>query len=157
MKVLIIVLSLILIFSSCSDNKIENEKFIKLADSFIEQYLEIHPEWATSLGEHRYDHRLNNYKSAVVKKEVQFLTTYQDSLKTINRENFTEVNQIDYDILSFNIEKRIFNLTVIKSHENNPLSYNVGGAIYSLLARDFAPLEKRLNNLRQRMQQIPLS
>ena len=33
--------------------------------------------------------------------------------------------------------------------------YNVGGAIYGLLARDFAPLEERLRSLKGRLEQVP--
>ncbi len=155
MKSIIIALLITMLFISCSNNQIDNQNFIRIADNFIENYLKIHPEWATGLGDHRYDHLLDGYDNDAIQKELQFLTSFQDSMKMIAAENLDQVNLIDFKILKFNIEKRIFNLTFLKSHESNPLHYNIGGSIYSLLARDFAPLEKRLENLKQRLAQIP--
>ena len=116
MKSIIISLIISIVFISCSNTQIDNQNFIRMADNFIEDYLKIHPEWATGLGDHRYDHLLDGYDNDAVQKELQFLRSYQDSMKMITAENLDQVNLIDYKILKFNIEKRICNLTVLKSH-----------------------------------------
>src|SRR6266436_8768955 len=47
-------------FSGASDNKAD-EKFVELAERFLSQYLELYPESATQLGDHRFDNRLDDY------------------------------------------------------------------------------------------------
>jgi uncharacterized protein (DUF885 family) len=72
----------------------------------------------------------------------------------INPENLSEINKIDYQILRSNIKYSIFQIDTLKSYEWNPLYYNFGGSIYSLVARDFAPLRKRLANVKERLKQV---
>ncbi len=150
--ILLFLTAILLISCSKSD---ENAKFVALADNFIGKFLELNPEWATSLGDHRYDNRMGDYSLAGIKHETQFIQTYLDSLNMINPENLNRTNRIDYKILKLNLESMLFSRTTLKSYEWNPLAYNMGGAIYSLLARDFAPLNKRLENVKQRLQAIP--
>jgi uncharacterized protein (DUF885 family) len=133
----------------------ENARFVRLADNFIEKFLEINPEWATSLGDHRYDDRMGDYSLAGIEQETQLIQTYLDSLNMIPVDALDQTNRIDYQILKMNLESMIYARTELKAYEWNPLYYNVGGAIYSLLARDFAPLSTRLDNVRQRLLAVP--
>jgi pimeloyl-ACP methyl ester carboxylesterase len=49
----------------------------------------------------------------------------------------------------------IFENEELKEHEWNPLYYNMGNAIYSLVARDFAPLNERLGSVKSRLEGVP--
>ena len=151
-----LVLSIVIIsmFLSCSPAD-PDQAFEKHADDFIEDYLQMYPETATRLGDHRYDHRLNDYSLAGVREAVNLNDKYLVKLKKIDPANLSDVNRIDYQILIEKIEKSLFRLTVLKEHEWNPLIYNPGGAIYNLIARDSAPLKERLLNIQSRMENIP--
>jgi len=46
---------------SCSTKPAEDQKFESLADHYLQKLIQMNPEWATSLGDHRYDHLLNDY------------------------------------------------------------------------------------------------
>ena len=52
---------------------------------------------------------------------------------------------------------RSFKLEELKEWEWNPLVYNqsLADSLYLLVARDFAPAEKRIPNLRKRLEAIP--
>ena len=151
MRYLIISLFIMVFLSSCTTQPDENQKFINLSAHFTEDLLKQYPQWATSLGDHRYDHRLNGYSKEEQSAELEFLYGYLDSLKTISAEKLDQVNRIDYRIMKHHLEKMIFDNTVLKELDWNPLAYNVGDPIYVLLARDFAPLKDRLINLKQRL------
>jgi hypothetical protein len=127
-----------------------------LADQYIEDYLRTFPERATSLGDHRYDDRLNDRSKAGIQAAVEWNKEALQLLQKIDPERLSKINRIDYFILQDRIERQIFYQTVLKEHEWNPRLYNVGGAIYNLLARDFAPLDKRLLRVKARLLAIPV-
>ena len=154
MKQFIIFVLGMCILVSCSTVD-ENARFVSLADNFIGEFLELNPEWATALGDHRYDHRMGDYSLAGVERETRFIQTYLDSLNMITPEKLNQTNRIDYKILKMNLESMLFSRNTLKGYTWNPLSYNMGGAIYSLLARDFAPLKSRLENVKMRLQTVP--
>ena len=139
----------------CSVVKEDNARFKELAKSFIEGFLPLNPEWATGLGDHRYDHLLSDYSPAGIEKKRSFYLAYLDSLGGISAGKLNPINRIDFEILENSIRSMIFNLDTLRSYEWNPRVYNPGGAIYSLMARDFAPLQQRMKNAMERLEAVP--
>src|SRR5207248_8651527 len=60
-------------------------------------------------------------------------------------------------LLKDKIDYQIFSLEELKEWKWNPLVYNqnLANSIYLLVARDFAPAEQRIPNLRKRLEGIP--
>ena len=48
----------------------------------------------------------------------------------------------------------IFRLEDLKEYQWNPMVYNLGSAVYPLVAREFAPLPERMANLQLRLQSV---
>ncbi|HKS27430.1 MAG TPA: DUF885 domain-containing protein [Pyrinomonadaceae bacterium] len=132
-----------------------DRRFEALARSYIEKLLEMEPERATQLGDHRYDNRLNDYSMEGVRRSRAFTEQYLRELERIRPARLSPANSIDYRILRSRLEYNLFQIDVLREYEWNPLSYNVGNAIYGLLARDFAPLKVRLRNVRGRLLGVP--
>jgi uncharacterized protein (DUF885 family) len=133
----------------------QDERFVSLANEYVEALLAMNPEIATGLGDHRYDHRLNDYSLDGVRQNLERERGFRDRLAAIDAARLNATNSVDYRILRARIDASIFALDVLREHEWNPLQYNLGGAIYNLLARDFAPLEQRLESVRQRLTALP--
>jgi uncharacterized protein (DUF885 family) len=142
---------------SCSQPPTEDNKFESLATGYIERLLEMNPEWATSLGDHRFDHRLGDYSITGVERQRSLHATYLDSLRALDVKRLSMTNAIDYDILCTQLESMIFQIDTLKEYEWNPLAYNLGYAIYGLIARDFAPLKDRLMSVEDRLKALPLA
>jgi uncharacterized protein (DUF885 family) len=140
---------------SCSLVMEENHKFESLAGSFIDGLLSHNPEWATGLGDHRFDHLLSDYSPEGIEAERAFYRACLDSLEEIVPGRLNKVNSIDHDILKSSVASMLFRLETLKYHEWNPRMYNPGGAIYSLISRDFAPLPERMRNVMKRLRKIP--
>ncbi len=140
---------------SCSGPSPQNDRFVALAASYIEEFLERYPEYATALGEHRYDGRLNDYTAAGVAAGLEWNKRYLEELAAIDPARLGAANAIDYEILRNHVEFSIWSSEVLREHEWNPMRYGVGDALYALLAREFAPLEERLRSLHQRLKGIP--
>src|SRR5437867_1413223 len=137
----------------------DDDAFQKTAHDYIEQYLRANPEDATELGDHRFDGQLTDYSPAARAKELATQKFFRDELNAMETEGFhlTGANTIDFRILKENIDYKIFQAEELKEPEWNPLVYmqSLANSVYLLVARDFAPPEKRIPNLRQRMDEIP--
>jgi uncharacterized protein (DUF885 family) len=136
----------------------EDERFQKLAKDYIEGLLQANPEYATSLGDHRFDDKLTDYSDDAVAKELQRAKDFRQQLDQFS--DLTKLsgpNKVDVRLLKDNIDNEIFGIEELKEREWNPLLYNesLANSIYLLVARDFAPAEQRIPNLRKRLEGIP--
>src|SRR6266567_7281544 len=135
----------------------QDDEFQKIAHDYIERELEANPEQATELGDHRFDGRLTDYSSEARAKKLATQKEFSDKLNAIDGSKVTGANNIDFRILKENIDYKIFQAEELKEPDWNPLVYNqsLANSLYLLVARDFAPPEKRIPNLRQRIEEIP--
>ncbi|HEX9930463.1 MAG TPA: DUF885 domain-containing protein [Pyrinomonadaceae bacterium] len=157
-KVAALALTLIFVLPTTmanTTNQTADRQFEKLAKDYIEKLLETSPEWATILGDHRFDNRLSDYSLAGVQKRRAFNEDFLNKLKAIDLARLSKANNIDARIMRDNLEYNLFQIDTLREYEWNPLSYNVGGAIDSLASRDFAPLKERLTNLKGRLEAMP--
>jgi uncharacterized protein (DUF885 family) len=135
----------------------QDDAFQKIAHDYVEQYLRANPEQATDLGDHRFDGELTDYSSDAHAKDLATQKEFRDKLNVIDGSQLTGANNIDFRILKENIDYQIFRAEELNEPEWNPLVYmqSLANSLYLLVARDFAPAEKRIPNLRQRMEKIP--
>jgi uncharacterized protein (DUF885 family) len=135
----------------------QDDAFQKIAHDYVEQYLLANPEQATDLGDHRFDGELTDYSPEARAKDLATQKEFRDKLNAIDRSQLTGPNSIDFRILKENIDYQIFRGEELKESEWNPLIYmqSLANSLYLLVARDFAPAEKRISSLRQRMEKIP--
>jgi uncharacterized protein (DUF885 family) len=141
--------------SGASDKKADG-KFVELAGRFLNQYLELYPESATELGDHRFDSRLDDYSREGFARRRDFNQRFLRELEGIPLNELSGANNVDYRILRSHLEGNLFNLNTMREYAWNPLQYNVGSSIYALLARDFAPLKERLLSLKGRLEAIDI-
>jgi len=135
----------------------QDDGFQKVAHDYVEKYLQTNPEEATDLGDHRFDGELTDYSSRARAKALATQKEFRDKLNAIDGTHLTGANSIDFRILRENIDYQIFRAEELKEPEWNPLVYmqSLANSLYLLVARDFAPAEKRIPSLRQRMEKIP--
>jgi uncharacterized protein (DUF885 family) len=149
----VIVLSLSIFNASANT---QDEEFQKIAHDYIEQELQDNPEEATELGDHRFDGQLTDYSPEARAKELTAQKEFRGKLSAIDGSRLTGANNVDFRILKENIDYKIFQAEELKEPVWNPLVYmqSLANSLYLLVARDFAPPEKRIPNLRQRMEAI---
>ena len=135
----------------------QDEAFQKIAGDYVEQYLRANPEQATDLGDHRFDTELTDYSAEAQAKDLATQKEFREKLTAIDGSQLTGANGVDFRILKENIDYQIFRAEDLKEPDWNPLVYmqSLANSLYLLVARDFAPAEKRIPNLRQRMEKIP--
>ena len=135
----------------------QDDEFQKIAHAYIEQYLRVNPEEATELGDHRFDGQLADYSSEARAKELEAQKEFRNKLAGFDGSQLTGADNFDFRILKENIDYQIFQAEELKEPDWNPLIYmqSLANSLYLLVARDFAPAEERIPNLRQRMEGMP--
>jgi uncharacterized protein (DUF885 family) len=136
----------------------QDEQFQQIAHGYIEEYLADNPEDATELGDHRFDDKLTDYSAEAQARELARAKEARHKLEPLtDLSQLTGANKVDLRLLKDKIDYQIFSLEELKEWEWNPLVYNqsLANSIYLLVARDFAPAEQRIPNLRKRLEGIP--
>ena len=146
-----------LLAASAHADTAADEAFQNLADEYLSDLTNFSPVYATMIGDHSADGELDQVDAAGRTKSLDLLRKYQSALEAIGRDELSRANQVDAELLLHEIESSIWSTEVLQEWAWNPLYYiNIsGGSIYSLLSRDFAPLEERLMSAASRLEQLP--
>jgi len=134
-----------------------DERFHRLAEAALDEALALHPDMATELGDHRFDDRLPDGRPAALDDERRMLDARLRELEALDLAALLPGNRVDAEILGAALRARRYELDVLREHEWSPLAANPAGAVYTLLARDFAPLGERLRSLTGRLAAVPES
>ena len=157
MKRIVSVILFGLLAASAHADTPTDEAFQNLADKYLSDLTNFSPVYATMIGDHSADGVLDQVDAAGREISLNLLREYQSALEAIDRDELSRANQVDAELLLHEIESSIWSTEVLQEWAWNPLYYiNIsGGSIYSLLSRDFAPLEERLMSAASRLGQLP--
>jgi len=137
--------------------------FTQLAQEYLDDRAERHPDAATGLGDHRFDARLPDRSEQARQDERRALDGFAARLSALSSPlgspsaggPLSAENQVDVAMMADGLARRIFELDELREHTWNPLQANPGRSIYQLLSRDFAPLAERLTSVAGRLTEIP--
>lgn len=129
--------------------------FAHLANAYLDDYAERHPEAATERGDHRFDARLPDYSAAALAGERHALDGWAARLSALDTGLLSREHRVDAAMLADHVARRIFEIDELHEHTWNPLLANPGRAIYRVLGLDFAALPDRLASVAGRLAQIP--
>ncbi|MFL6592486.1 MAG: DUF885 domain-containing protein [Luteimonas sp.] len=132
-------------------------RFADLSRRWLDGWMQLNPVAATQLGDHRFDTEVDDLSAAGRQKAIDFSTRLLAELDAMDTAALSRENQVDASILRNQLRSDIWNLQTFQAWAWDPQVYNslAGGAIYNLMARDFAPLPQRLKTAAVRMEKIP--
>ncbi len=154
---LAITMLLVAVSSAAVAQSSADDAFDILANQYLSDLTDFSPVAATLIGDHSADDQLDQVDGAARKRANELYTKYQTALAAIDRDDLSRANQIDAELLGAQIRSGLWSLNSLQEWAWNPLVYvnTSGSAIYGLVARDFAPIGERLNNVTARLEQIP--
>jgi uncharacterized protein (DUF885 family) len=134
-----------------------DDDFEQLAQQYISDLAAISPINATSIGDHGADDKVDEVDADARDRRVTRYQGYLALLDAIDIDALSRANQIDAEMFRNALESGIWSIETLQEWAWNPLYYvNLSGnAIYGLMARDFAPVEQRLNSAAARLEQMP--
>ena len=129
--------------------------FDRYKGHFLEALWKQYPDWATSVGYHRYDSVLVIPDAQSRRNDLAFVKVQLDSLSRFETGQLSALNQIDYRLIQNQLRSARWEIDTLRSYEWNPASYNVTGSFAFILSEPYAPLETRLRRFYQKMAVIP--
>ncbi|MBD7988787.1 DUF885 domain-containing protein [Luteimonas sp. Sa2BVA3] len=135
----------------------QDRAFAALAARYLDEGLALSPVAATQIGDHRFDAELDDLGAAGRKASADWTRTMLAGLEAIDAAALSREHQVDALILRNQLEGSLWDLETMQSWAWDPQVYSglAGGAIYSLMAREFAPMPERLKSAAARMEKIP--
>jgi len=135
-----------------------DEMFEKFTKEFLEKFFEKNPDFATYLGLHEpYDYMLPKGSTERLLENLKMMEEGLTRLReTVNPAELSDDHKIDWEVLEKAYERWKFDFYERRMHELNPdVSEDLGGLIFIMFTRDYAPLEKRVDAIAARIEQMP--
>lgn len=132
-------------------------QFADLSKRWLDGFMKLSPVSATQTGDHRFDAELDDLGTEGRKASVEFSRGILIELEKLDRATLSRENQVDYGILRNQLRSDIWSNETLQSWAWDPMTYSqlAGGALYTLMAREFAPLPDRLRSATSRMEKLP--
>ena len=134
-----------------------DQQFVDLSKRWLDGAMAISPVTATTVGDHRHDAELDDLSADGLRRSLEFSRSMLADIGKIDRSSLSRENQVDYSILRNQLRSDVWNAETLQSAAWDPTFYSqlAGGALYGLMARDFAPLPDRLRAATARMEKLP--
>ena len=123
--------------------------------TFLAELFRLQPTFATSMGEHGHDSRWPDLSDTGRAEQLAFIDRWLAEFWSMD--GLVADDAIDRDLLIGELEEAEFNETVLREDAWNPLEwvYLIGNGLFTLTAREFAPLADRLASVAGRLEGIP--
>jgi len=135
-----------------------DQRFDEVTKEMIDKFLECNPDYATELGLHDpYDYVLPDGSTARLLKNLELEEQWLNRLKeTVKRRELNDEHKLDWEVMERVHEFSRFSFYEHRLHELNPDAFDIlGGLVFLMLTRDYAPLEKRMDAIASRLERAP--
>ncbi|HTU22813.1 MAG TPA: DUF885 domain-containing protein [Gemmataceae bacterium] len=126
--------------------------------AYLEEAFRLRPLEATRLGDHRFDHLLDDI-SAKARDEwtVHYRQTLAELPKKVDYAKLPRSAQIDYEIFKHNLTAALWLAVNTRPFENDPRTYNdyLSDSVYLLLTQSTQPKATNIHNAAARMAHFP--
>jgi uncharacterized protein (DUF885 family) len=122
---------------------------------FLDDLFRLYPVLATAIGDHRFDGTWSDVTEAGREERREALDRSQAAFERLT--DLTPDEVIDRDLILGEIESARFAEWELREETWNPLDwvYVIGEGLFTLIAREFAPLGDRLTSVASRLEGLP--
>ncbi|MEZ4597757.1 MAG: DUF885 family protein, partial [Chloroflexota bacterium] len=129
-----------------------------LVSAHFRDLLEREPVLATYLGIHELDDRLGDLSRAAHEDLIASEHRFLADLEAIDRGSLSTANALELEMAVLGARRAIFDEEVHRTWERRVTAgEGLGDALFLLFARDFAPLDERLDSIAARLEAAPLA
>ncbi|MEO1037199.1 MAG: DUF885 domain-containing protein [Pseudomonadota bacterium] len=135
----------------------EQDAFTAISADFLDGLARHYPVLGTEIGDHRFDASLDDVSASGRAARREWLGELRERLAELDLAALPRAQRIDAELLAHELEYSLWQLDEFADWAWNPLHYTAlsGSAIYSLMAREFAPLPERLTAATARLAALP--
>lgn len=130
--------------------------FDAISKTWLDELASSSPVYGTALGDHRFDGELPDVSNAGRAARMAQVKATQGRIAALDRATLSRDNQVDAAMISESLAFETFQTEKLESWAWDPLVYSglTGGALYGLMAREFAPVPERLISAAARMEKF---
>jgi uncharacterized protein (DUF885 family) len=134
-----------------------DDQFKDLSARWLDGAMKLSPVSATQIGDHRFDGELDDLSAEGRARSLDFSKSLLAELEKIDRSKLSRENQVDASVLRNQLRYDVWSAESLQSWAWDPMVYSqlAGNSLYTLMARDFAPMPDRLRNATLRMENLP--
>lgn len=147
-----------LLRATCALAETEDARLATFYRDQLDAGFQMRPVEATSLGEHRYDDRMDDLSpSARARWQEHTRATLAALPKAVDRAKLSRAGQIDYDIFEHDLQKDLWLAENFDPFVTDPRTYSqcISGTVFDLLAQSSLPREVNVSNAITRIRQVP--
>jgi uncharacterized protein (DUF885 family) len=131
-------------------------RVVELARKRFDRLIERHPVLATALGIHTEDERLDDQGRGAVEQDITDDELTLAQFEAIEDASLSPEGRIERDLAIHGLKRELFDLKVHRVWERRSDVFDtIGGAIFLLLVRDYAPVDVRLRAITARLEAVP--
>jgi len=125
--------------------------------AFLRDFFEAYPVAGTGIGYHLVDHEWGDWDEAGRAKRIAMLRSHQAAASDLDEGQLSAEERIDRGLLLESIDESLFLEETLREDAWDPLNTVaiLGGGLFSLIARDFAPWAHRGAAFLRRVQGLP--
>lgn len=153
MRAVFALAALTLSLVSCGGRQQPN--FSSFVDDHFRAAFEWSPSFATSIGFHEYDNRIEDRSAAAYARRIATLRAELE--RADQMQSLPEDDAIDLELIRNGIKGELLDIETLQTWKNNPIDYAglPGGAVDLLMKRNFAPPVDRLKSVTSRLKGVP--
>jgi uncharacterized protein (DUF885 family) len=128
----------------------------ELAKQRFDRLVDRHPLLATALGIHTEDSRLDDQSRAGVEQDIADDEVTLAAFEAVDASSLSADGLIERDLAIHGLRRELFDAKVHRVWERRSDVFDtIGGSIFLLLVRDYAPMAERLRSITSRLEAVP--
>ena len=127
-----------------------NRAFRTQVTQFVEAELQLYPERATALGDHRFDNRVDDVSAQGIDAVIHHAKKWIASFDADDGRNLSPPNEADREWLISHLDGELLWTEQIRSYQRDPETYLPTSSVNALIKREFAPAEIRMRSVTAR-------
>jgi uncharacterized protein (DUF885 family) len=127
-----------------------NRAFQAQVMQFVEAELQLYPERATALGDHRFDNRVDDVSAQGIDAVIHHAKKWIASFGADDGRNLSPANEADREWLISHLDGELLWTQQIRSYQRDPETYLPTSSVNALIKREFAPAEIRMRSVTAR-------
>jgi uncharacterized protein (DUF885 family) len=124
-------------------------------NDFIEQWFKRHPEAAVEAGRHEYDGQIADLSLATFQEQIDWLKAERERFERFPAEQLDERRRHEREYALAVVRNKLFWTEALRWYQKSPLAYSDVFDPEAYVARDYAPLEKRLDGYLKLLESVP--
>ncbi len=133
-----------------------DDQFYDLVEANFRESMVARPDVATFLGIHTEDHRLPDGSRDAIEAQVRRAHQHRSAIEAIDPGGLSAEVRFERDIELHNLGLELFDLEEERQWERRSSAMDgIGDPLFGLFARNYAPLEERLDAMTGRLEGIP--